>query len=701
MATFKRVQTPPTGPVDIETLFRDLPGRSDPFKYMWSHQADLLREYQSHLTASDVALELPTGSGKTLVGLLIAEYRRRREKARVVYLCPTRQLCHQVARQAKALGIPASTLVGKQKDYDPQEFGDYRTGASLAITTYNGIFNTNPRISDPQIIIVDDAHAADQYISSLWTVRIARDEQADLYAALLDLLADGLPDRALQRLRDDDADPDAKSLVDAAPYTTLFHSRNQIAELLDSRAGDSEKESWTYSWRKISGHLHACQAWLSWDEIVLRPYICPTLTHAPFSQASQRIYMSATLGAGGELERALGIPDIARLPIPTGWEKRGTGRRFFVFPERSLDAPGVDAVLGGVLALTPRSLGLSPSRTGAKFLASAVQRLRPGVTVVTADQVEDDLAPFTRANPAHLSLSGRYDGIDLAGDTCRFVVVNDLPGATDLVEQFFLTRLSAHALLRDRIRTRFTQAVGRCSRGDNDHSLVMVRGGRLLDYCSDPNFVNTLHPELQAEVRFGLENSEVDGPTTLVDLSAAFIKQSPDWLDAESSIRELRDQSSRAEDPSAAALRVTAKPEVRASYDLWNGHYENAVERCREVADQLPGEALKSYRSWWCYQAACAAVASNEAGAGTGYLSIARDYFVRAANGAPSVSWFMDMARKLPKDVSEQAQQLQRPEDILLAVQAENMLRYVESEGFTGKKFGTDQTSRLRRYTSS
>ena len=49
----------------------------------------------------DVALQLPTGSGKTLVGLLTAEWRRRRNQERVVYLCTTRQLVNQVVEQAE------------------------------------------------------------------------------------------------------------------------------------------------------------------------------------------------------------------------------------------------------------------------------------------------------------------------------------------------------------------------------------------------------------------------------------------------------------------------------------------------------------------------------------------------------------------------------------------------------------------------
>ena len=82
-----------TGPADAETLFHDLRNRAPEIKHLWSHQADLLRTYhQQCLDESDVAIELPTGSGKTLVGLLIAEWRRQSLGTRVAFLCPTRQL---------------------------------------------------------------------------------------------------------------------------------------------------------------------------------------------------------------------------------------------------------------------------------------------------------------------------------------------------------------------------------------------------------------------------------------------------------------------------------------------------------------------------------------------------------------------------------------------------------------------------------
>jgi superfamily II DNA or RNA helicase len=69
-------------PDDPEALFRDLRKKTVPG--LLSHQADVLRGYIAvHTQYPDIALQLPTGSGKTLVGLLMAEWRRRRYEQRL------------------------------------------------------------------------------------------------------------------------------------------------------------------------------------------------------------------------------------------------------------------------------------------------------------------------------------------------------------------------------------------------------------------------------------------------------------------------------------------------------------------------------------------------------------------------------------------------------------------------------------------
>ena len=65
------------------------------------YQSKMLDLYMKEgLDKSDVAIELPTGTGKTLIGLLIGEYRRRKFHERVVYVCPTKQLVYQTATYA-------------------------------------------------------------------------------------------------------------------------------------------------------------------------------------------------------------------------------------------------------------------------------------------------------------------------------------------------------------------------------------------------------------------------------------------------------------------------------------------------------------------------------------------------------------------------------------------------------------------------
>jgi replicative superfamily II helicase len=86
MALFRVSKPQEPKPESPVQLFRDLPKDSS-IKFLWGHQEKLLDKYhQSLLGKKDVAVELPTGSGKTLVGMLMAEYRRRALGERVAFL---------------------------------------------------------------------------------------------------------------------------------------------------------------------------------------------------------------------------------------------------------------------------------------------------------------------------------------------------------------------------------------------------------------------------------------------------------------------------------------------------------------------------------------------------------------------------------------------------------------------------------------
>lgn len=98
-----------------EDLFYKL-SRVKTHGYLRGPQQDVLREYSDKHAAKsvDIAFELPTGTGKTGVGLLVGEWARTSGK-RVAYLSLTNQLAGQVIAEGKKLGINCRTCGARRE----------------------------------------------------------------------------------------------------------------------------------------------------------------------------------------------------------------------------------------------------------------------------------------------------------------------------------------------------------------------------------------------------------------------------------------------------------------------------------------------------------------------------------------------------------------------------------------------------------
>jgi replicative superfamily II helicase len=157
---FKRSTPTAIVPDSPDKLLLELPRRTIPD--VLPHQQEVMRNYADLPdNVRDIALQLPTGSGKTLVGLLTGEWLRRKNQERIVYLCPTKQLVNQVVEQAEEkYGLTVLGFTGSARDYDPTNKAEYRNADRIAVTTYSSLFNTNPFFDNADVVIVDDAHAA-------------------------------------------------------------------------------------------------------------------------------------------------------------------------------------------------------------------------------------------------------------------------------------------------------------------------------------------------------------------------------------------------------------------------------------------------------------------------------------------------------------------------------------------------------------
>jgi Rad3-related DNA helicase len=480
---FKKPPVQTSVPDSPDRLFRDLPRRKHASLY--DHQGQILRTYVAKAAdASDVALQLPTGSGKTLVGLLLAEWRRRKNHERVVYLCPTRQLVNQVVEEASSkYGLTVEAFTGKVKNYAPEAKAAYENADRVAVTTYSSLFNTNPFFANPEVIILDDAHASENYIASQWTLRISRFQSNDalLFRAVAGVLKGVLDETNYRRLIGEWESIGDLTWVDKISTRQLNAIAGELHAAIAEHVGEGEIN---YRWRMIGDHLKSCQLYVSSSEVLIRPLIPPTWAHAPFAGATQRIFMSATLGAGGDLERLTGCPKIMRLPIPEGWDRQGIGRRFFIFPEKSLKEEDISDLKLSLMKEAGRSLVLTPSNDSAETIAEEV-RTHLKCPVYSGADLEDKKAAFVAAPSAVAVIANRYDGIDFPEDDCRLLFVEGLPRAANLQERFLMNRMGSNLLFNERVQTRVLQAVGRCTRGLKDFSAVVVTGEDLPAYLTN------------------------------------------------------------------------------------------------------------------------------------------------------------------------------------------------------------------------
>jgi hypothetical protein len=634
----------PTPAANPETLFRDLARLDHGPKHLWAHQADILRDYLNHRSEADLAIELPTGAGKTLVGMLIGEWRRRTFGERVVYLCPTLQLARQAVADARAAGISVVDLTGSNWGWDANDRLAYTQANSIAVAHYKAVFNSNSQLDDADLLIFDDAHAAAGAIADTWTVRFEHGTTA--YQEIVTLLAPGLPGTAAARLLAATHDPATRSegyLVDPQVVTTNLAT---LTQTIDTQAQLSNTK---YAWRMVRDSVDACSVFVSADEVILRPLLPPTNTHAAYTNPKQRLYLSATIGAGGELERAFGRRRITRMAVPAGWDARGTGRRFFVFPQLTTEfarADG-DAAAGQALATfvsdlmktAGRSLLLAPSNY---TLEQYKQLLVPaGFKTVTASDVETTLVPFTSEPNAVLALANRYDGIDLPDEHCRLIVLAGLPVGADPQEKFYTTLLGAKRVLQERTRTRFAQGAGRATRNANDRAVVVVLGQPLIAFAGDRDVQEGTHPEIRAELEIGIRNS---GRRSAADVETAirqFLAQDPVWNTLiEPEIRTLRDLYAAADDSAdTKALQSAAPYEIQALEAAWRGNFGDAVRQAERAIQAMSGGAeLRPYQALWNYLAAHWArlAATTDAS----YAAQA-DTLMRAANAAAARTTWM------------------------------------------------------------
>ena len=573
------------------------------------YQADMLELYNKNIDKKTVALELPTGSGKTLVGLLIGEYRRRKYKEKILFLCPTNQLVNQVVEQSNMkYGLKAVAFCGKQRDYLPKDKSKFDMAEAIGVTTYSSFFALHSFFDDVDVIIMDDVHSCEDYIISNWTVQI--DDKSTSFSEIVELLKPYISETDYQYLLEDENSSDVVAWCNMLPMPLVLNRLNDFNAILSK--GIEKGSSNYYAYSKISENLKECNIYIANRKILIRPWIAPTMSVKAFVNVKQRILMSATLGRSGELERITGIEEIFRLPIVHDWDKKGLGRKFFTFPDLSLGIDEQGTVVKELQNLCKKSVFLVPDVKSANTIKKFFEENLESTKIFEAKDIEESKKLFVDTQKATVILANRFDGIDFSDDESRLLFIWNLPKTTNLQERFLITRMGALKLYAERIRTRIIQAVGRCSRNASDYSVVCVIGDTIQNDLTKQEKIKQFAPELRAEIQFGLENS-IDYSTVkdVLEQAKDFLNRTAEWQEAEEYIVKLRNgycnEENNVEVQINKKLQESAILEVKFQYSIWKKDYKSAFDYASSIVGKLNAPVLNGFKCFWNYMAGCMA----------------------------------------------------------------------------------------------
>lgn len=617
---------------------------SQKFQELWPAQEYVLKEYsQTYTNEKDLAIELPTGAGKTLISLLIAEAWRRENK-KVAILSANKTLARQMANEAKELGIPFVLMEGRGVDIPSRDRREYRRSVKVAVMNYWVYFNQNPVVDNADLLVMDDAHLAEHCLHSLWSVEIERYKHNNLFKTLITELVNQFPEYTV--LQDSlEENPSPITPPELLSFIDQVSISKRIREIIDSSPLLETNSDLRFRWHRLRNSLNEANIYLSTNSIWIRPYIYPLISNTQYAEATQRIYMSATIGDTPDLCRRLGVKKITKIPVPDEFAETTNGRRLIVMNRiEKTDIPErLEYVILSALRKTPKSIWICNSKSIAeKFKKIVPEWLNKnelvGHSTWMLKSLGDEIDEFKKAKQGHLFVAGRFDGMDFQKDECRLVVLTTLPRAINIQEEFMCAYLRDASFMKRRLNQRIIQSLGRCNRHPDDYAIYVLADRRFATHFGLEANRESIPKNIIAEIDMAEDMAEIE-IDNLVESVKSFLNG--DFVDFDSEFNELLDSVPNSTTPQVSS--DTAEDEVLGWTAMFiSQNYNIAAQRFEECWNRAFAEnsiELCAYYGW-CW-AKARYLESLQGTPGTFEKSL--EIFERSINRGGISAWFNRM----------------------------------------------------------
>ena len=429
--------------------------KSAKFEELYPAQEAALNAYSAEfVNEPNVAIELPTGSGKSLIAAMILDFWKEQGK-RTAVLCCTKNLARQFKEEADALGVPTILFEGSKTGWKTADKFKYARGQAVAILNYWGYINQSPGIDPADILVLDDAHLAENAAHGLFSFDVTRSEHEELFDELLKAIAARFP-HYTSVVDYSEARQTPFSPVELLNFTDWLDFIAQF-ETIVSKSADCQREgSLFYPWGRIRRCLRGALCFVGPYAITIRPGCYPLVGEDHIREPRQRILLSATIGSADDLSRRTGISGIKSLPIPARFRHAVPGKRLLIFPDNESREKEMERLAFEAAAKFKKSVWLCSSTAEANLwsqrLADELKaRHIENQPILVAKAQAEEIDQFIEAKCGHLFTAARYDGVDFEGDICRLVVMPTLPQACGAFERFVSENLADASFMASRV----------------------------------------------------------------------------------------------------------------------------------------------------------------------------------------------------------------------------------------------------------
>ena len=593
-------------PLDPVEIFNQLP-KSTNVSNLYASQANILRVWhESMRDKRDVVIELNTGGGKTLIGLLIALSTMNEMESGALYLVENRQLVSQVVFQGQELGIPVRPYEGKQS-LD----ASFDNGECIVVASYQALFNgrsafgivggsTFVRVGG---IIIDDAHASLDAVRDVFSLSIPAGTSPATYTSILSEFRTAFESLELKTTYHDFFEGEAGITNDRVveiPFWEWNESQSRIASILNKEyirrehLDDEFTNNLKFSWPLLKDNLKYCQVTVSKRAITVSA-LYPLVNLFPtFTNANRRIFMSATITDYGDMVRAYDLRSLTTDTVIALKTPAGIGRRM-ILPLTS-EIANTDAFSAlvegeidkghGVVRLVPRS-GIEE-----KWYRSEIRE------PIGHDQVEPTIQEL-RNNTCRemVSFVNRYNGIDLPDDSCRILIIRGLPKGRNDSEELMASYLSESSINSYRIAQRIEQGAGRGVRSGSDHCVVLLEDDQLVDWIRRKRNKQHFSPALRAQLDMGERtNTSISSADEFCDAIRQDLSSEASWRAFHSKL--LSQAITLSEDQySRFSQSFSIASAERRAFACWREHQAGkGVAKIQEVAAFLDDDV--QMRGW-------------------------------------------------------------------------------------------------------